>query len=129
MPDIDDEFFWDQLGSTLVLPVCADCGFVWLRPTPSCPRCASANVRTAPQRGAGSVYSWVVVHRALDPSFACDVPYTVLTVVLEAGARMVGRLLGDAPPFAGMLVELESWSSGGAVVPGFRPVEAQGAGP
>ena len=36
----------------------------------------------------------MVVHRAFDPAFASEVPYTILTVDLDEGARVVGRLIG-----------------------------------
>ena len=42
-----------------------------------------------------SVYSWVGVHRALDPAFADDVPYTVAAVDLDEGARVIVRI--DTP--------------------------------
>jgi uncharacterized protein len=131
VPDRDDEFFWESLshwgGSSdeLLLPLCSACQFVWLRPIPACPRCGSVDIARAPQAAVGTVYSWVAVNRALDPAFTHDAPYTVLTVELECGARMIGRLLGDAPPRAGMNVRLELWKSGGVMVPGFRPQEQQ----
>jgi uncharacterized OB-fold protein len=133
VPDRDDEFFWESLGrwgggsDELRLPLCGACQFVWLRPIPACPRCGSADIASAPQAAAGAVYSWVVVNRALDPAFTQDAPYTVVTVELECGARMIGRLLGDVPPRAGMSVRLELLESGGAKVPGFRPLEQKAA--
>jgi uncharacterized protein len=121
VPDHDDEFFWAQLPGRLMLPVCENCGHVWMRPTPACPQCGSGRIQPREHVGQGAVYSWVVVHRALDPAFADDVPYAVVTVELECGARLVGRLLGDLPPSAGMPVEFEPWDSGGAYLPAFRP--------
>lgn len=121
VPGHDDEFFWSQLPDRLMLPVCGDCDHVWMPPTPACPQCGSVRVQSSEQAGRGAVYSWVVVHRALDPAFTGDVPYTVVTVELESGARLTGRMLGDLPPSAGMTVEFEPWNSGGTYLPAFRP--------
>jgi uncharacterized protein len=118
--DEDDEFFWSNLVKQLVLPYCQSCGFVWLRPAPGCPRCGSGDLSTRAQNGLGTVYTWVVVNRALDPAFAAEVPYTVLTVELECGARVVGRLLGDEDVYAGMEVEFQALEFEGGVMPGFR---------
>lgn len=120
LPDHDDEFFWIGLRDGLMLPRCRSCGFVWLRPTPACPRCGATDLSVEPQSGMGTVYSWVVVDRALDAAFADEVPYTVVTVELDCGARLPGRLLGTEQPRAGMAVEFEAWAPDGVALPGFR---------
>jgi uncharacterized OB-fold protein len=42
--------------------------------------------------GTGSVYSFVTVHAAVSPGAAALLPYTVATVQLDDGPRMVGRI-------------------------------------
>ncbi len=126
VPDADDGFFWSNLSGGLVLPRCEECGHQWLRPIPACPACGSTKLTLQADSGAGTVYSWVVVNRALDPAFTDDAPYVVLTVELGSGARLVGRLLGELPPYPQMRVQFEPWRSGGAWVPGFRPVDGSG---
>ena len=42
--------------------------------------------------GAGEVYSWVRVERALTPAMADDAPYCVATVDLDGGGRLQARL-------------------------------------
>lgn len=59
---------------------------------PSCPWCGSEEWTAQEVSGTGVVYSWVVVHQALTPSFADEVPYVIATVALDVGCRMFGRL-------------------------------------
>jgi uncharacterized OB-fold protein len=40
----------------------------------------------------GTLYSWVVVHRTVDPVFAAGVPYTIALIELAGGARLALRL-------------------------------------
>jgi uncharacterized protein len=47
--------------------------------------------------GRGQVFSWTVMHRALHPGFAPDVPYATVVIELAAGVRMVSHVLGLAP--------------------------------
>jgi len=56
------------------------------------------------EAAAGSVYSWVTVRRAFQPAFEADVPYTIVTVDLDGGGRMVGRLEPREAVSAGLRV-------------------------
>jgi hypothetical protein len=67
------------------------------------------------------VYSWVTVHRALDPVFGDDVPYTVLAVDLDEGPRIFGRLCGNASPEAGQRVLAVIYAVEGQPLVGFGP--------
>jgi uncharacterized OB-fold protein len=61
----------------------------------------------------------VVIHRALHPAFAGDVPYTVAAVDLDEGARVFGRLLeGEAE--AGAAVEAVVYRVEQQALLGFR---------
>ena len=95
--DVDAEPFWAALGDgTLLVSVCESCGHRWLPPLPTCPRCASRAITNAKAAPTGALYSWTVVHRAADPVYAEEVPYTVGLVELGDGARMYGRVVGVA---------------------------------
>jgi uncharacterized OB-fold protein len=103
-PDADSTFFWDGLkDKKLLIQRCGDCGRSRFPPMPRCPYCASAKSTNIEAAGRGTIYTWIVVHRAFDPAFADEVPFTLATVDLEEGARIVGRL-EDAPPQFGMRV-------------------------
>ena len=42
------------------------------------------------------MYSFIEVRRAFDPAFADDIPYTIATVDLDRGGRLVARIDGGA---------------------------------
>jgi uncharacterized OB-fold protein len=94
--DADSAPWWAAVADRrLLLPRCEECGLTWFPPTPGCPRCGSPRVELIEAAGTGRIYSWVVVNRALSEAFTADAPYTILTVDLDEGARMFGRLIGD----------------------------------
>jgi uncharacterized OB-fold protein len=93
----DSEAFWaDVEAGGLPLRRCRNCSRTFVLPLPSCPYCATEDPEVIQAKGAGSLYSWVVVHHAFDPAFAGDVPYVVAAVQLDEGARVYGRLQGIA---------------------------------
>jgi uncharacterized OB-fold protein len=63
---------------------------------PSCPFCGATGGVLVAATGAGTVYSWVRVHRPLTPAFGGDVPYTVATVDLDGGGRVFARVVPPA---------------------------------
>jgi len=58
---------------------------------PSCPWCAWPGFEAVESSGLGTVYSFVTVHVAFSPAAAELVPYTIATVELDDGPRLVGR--------------------------------------
>ena len=48
-------------------------------------------------KGQGKVYCWTVVHQALDPAFAGDVPYAAAIVELDEGPRLATWVTGLPP--------------------------------
>lgn len=94
--DVDSAWWWDELrAGRFMLPRCTNCGRATFPPTPSCPYCGAESFVHEEASGSGIVYSWIVVHIALDPKFADEVPYTVLAVQLDEGPRIFARLVGD----------------------------------
>jgi uncharacterized protein len=103
-PDVDSRFYWDDLGREQVsVQECGSCRRRRFPPMPSCPYCAAvgAVIRQATE---GTVYSWVTVRRAFQPAFESDVPYTIVTVDLGGGGRIVGRLEPGEAAAAGLQV-------------------------
>jgi uncharacterized OB-fold protein len=120
--DEDSRAWWEALAERrLLLPHCPSCGRTWFPPTPGCPYCGSTSVELLESCGRGYVYSWVIVNRALSPAFAADVPYTILAVDLEEGARIFGRLVGErrGELTAGAEVHAEFYEVEGQVLVGF----------
>jgi uncharacterized protein len=113
-PDADDAQFWQSLADGRILTSrCGKCGRSWLRLMPGCPFCGATDISTRPSVDIGSLYTWVVVHRALDESFADAVPYTIVVVDLDDGARVNARLLDDSVLLtAGMRMRLVPYRSG-----------------
>ncbi len=110
--DPDAAPFWAAVAEgRLLVPTCLGCGATFFPPLPCCPRCQSELLELVEATGTATLYSWVVMRRALDPAFAAAVPYVVAAVELAEGARLYTRLVHvdpDAPDAlqAGMALRL-----------------------
>jgi uncharacterized OB-fold protein len=82
---------------------CQSCGRQWQTSFPACPYCGSTALGERMDEGRGVIYSWVEVCRSLDDPPAA-VPYTVVCVELESGARVLGRYPDEGGPRAGARV-------------------------
>jgi uncharacterized protein len=94
VPDLESEPFWSGLAERrVVLQMCGACGRHRFPRMPACPYCGAAGGTDVVVPGTGQVYSWVRVHRPLSPNAdSGDLPYVVVTVALDTGPRLVGRL-------------------------------------
>jgi uncharacterized OB-fold protein len=59
---------------------------------PGCPHCGSAEADLVQVSGAGRIYSWIVAHRPVGTLTEDELPCTIITVELDEGCRMLGRL-------------------------------------
>lgn len=94
-PDEESAPFWAALREgRIVIQTCADpkCGRRRFPLMPSCPYCGAGGGDQVEVPGTGVVYSWVRVDRALSPGMADQVPYSIVTVDLDGGGRLQGRL-------------------------------------
>ena len=57
-----------------------------------CAVCNSMDYTFEQASGRGRIWSWVIAHAPVLPSFAEKVPYNVVVVELDEGVRMVGNL-------------------------------------
>jgi uncharacterized OB-fold protein len=64
---------------------------------PSCPWCASTAFDVIESTGDGIVYSYVTAHVDASPGYAASLPYSVATVELAEGPRVLGRVEPPAP--------------------------------
>jgi uncharacterized OB-fold protein len=93
-PDISGAPFWEAAARhALVIQTCASCGTIRHPPRPMCPVCNSMDYTFEQASGRGRIWSWVIAHAPVLPSFAEKVPYNVIVVELEEGVRMIGNLL------------------------------------
>ncbi|MCG0286103.1 bifunctional MaoC family dehydratase N-terminal/OB-fold nucleic acid binding domain-containing protein [Streptomyces sp. PSAA01] len=104
----DNAGFWEGVARhRLLIQRCLDCAaprFPWL---PGCGACGSQRWEAVEASGAGTVFSYVVMHHPPFPAF--DPPYAVGLIELAEGVRMVSGITGV--PYdkvrIGMPVELE----------------------
>ncbi|MFJ8663197.1 bifunctional MaoC family dehydratase N-terminal/OB-fold nucleic acid binding domain-containing protein [Streptomyces sp. NPDC093795] len=89
----DNAGFWEGVAAhRLLIQRCGDCAalrFPWL---PGCADCGSREWDTVEASGAGTVFSYVVMHHPPFPAF--DPPYAVGLVELAEGVRMVSNVVG-----------------------------------
>jgi uncharacterized protein len=123
-PEVDETnaFYFEGLrDNRFLIQCCGACERRRFPPMPSCPYCAATETVVQQASGGASLYSWIVVHRAFEPSFADQVPYTLGTVDLEGGGRLVARIV-DAPSLAaGMELALRIHQHDDWAEPQFAP--------
>jgi uncharacterized protein len=103
--------YWEGAArGVLVVQQCGNCGKIRHYPRVLCDACWSFEVRPLEVADRGTVRSWTVTEHAFDPAMAADVPYTLITVDMAAGVRMLGRFRGGggsaARPHEGLPVRL-----------------------
>ena len=107
-PEIDDESrpLWEALAAhRVIVQECAACSRRRLERMPACPWCGSEQALDVEVAGTGTVYSWVRAHRALGgPQPEEGLPYAVVTVDLDGGGRVFGRLDPPAAAAVGLAV-------------------------
>ena len=123
--------YWDGAArGVLVVQQCGNCGKIRHYPRVLCDACWSFEVRPLEVAGRGTVRSWTVTDHAFDLAIAADVPYTLVTVDMAAGVRMLGRFRGGGGMAArireGMLVRLTfEPDAAGQPMPVFAPAAPQ----
>lgn len=99
MPNVDDPLtapFWEGTRRfVLMMPTCTNCGYLQWPPEAVCPECQHTERAWREFPAVGTLWSYAVYHRALDPSFANDIPYAVGLIELDAGRRMYGLMRND----------------------------------
>jgi len=99
LPQITPEMapFWAAARRhDLVVQRCRGCGTFRFPARDLCSRCLSREAEWAPVSGRGTVFTFAVMHQVYHPGFADEVPYAVVVVELEEGARVVSNLVGCA---------------------------------
>ena len=103
LPDPDDQrtapFWAGTRRHELVIQRCPVCAYLRWPPGPVCPECLTSGGVWTTIRPTGSLWSIAEYHRAFDPAFAGDVPYTVGLIQLDDGPRMYGTMQGELGSF------------------------------
>lgn len=120
--DADSAWWWEALAAQrLLVPSCGTCARAFFPPQPTCPQCGSRDVSRIECSGRATVYSWIVIHVALNPAFRDDVPYTIVAAELDEGPRLFGRLQNATEVGAGNALEACFYEVEGRTLLGFRP--------
>jgi uncharacterized protein len=99
LPQISAEmapFFAAAKRHELVVQRCRGCGLHRFPARDQCSRCLSRESDWVPSAGRGTVFSFAVMHQVYHPGFADAVPYAVVVIELEEGARLISNLV-DCP--------------------------------
>lgn len=95
-PDIDDQPFWDHCRNrTLMFQRCPECHTFRHPPRPVCPRCRFIGAEWLPARGEPRIYSYTVVHHAVNLEFKAAVPYVVVVAEFPDcdGVRLISNII------------------------------------
>lgn len=93
--------YWEGLRQRrVVLQMCEDCGTFRFPAASVCPRCLSGDSHWEPVSGDGRLVSVATFHKAYWPSFAGDIPYSVIQVELDVGVNLYSNWFGSAPAHA-----------------------------
>ena len=76
---------------------CDDCGAWRHPPRVLCAACGSPQWSWQRATGRGRIFTWTVVHQAMNPAFVSEVPYAVIVVEMDEGVRVVANLRGAGP--------------------------------
>lgn len=115
--------FWDACGRcVLEVPVCLDCGRLFLPGGPVCPDCWSSNLDQQPVSGDGEVFTFTVYRHSYHP--ALKIPYVVALIELAEGPRLISNIVGCAPGEVevGMAVRVQFEREGDFTLPRFIPI-------
>ena len=128
VPDeISAPFFDGARAGRLMLQHCGACGR-WSFPVRErCPHCLAGSLGWRAASGRGTLYTFAIMHRVMNPAFASEVPYNVCQIDLDEGVRMVANVIGIANDqlHIGMKLEAVFEEVGTEVsIPKFRPVAA-----
>ena len=99
LPQITPEMapFWEAARrQELVEQRCRGCGTYRFPAREICSRCLSRDAAWERVSGRGAVFSFAIMHQVYHPGFADAVPYAIVVVELEEGARMISNLV-DCP--------------------------------
>ena len=93
-PTPETQHYWDGVkAGELRLQRCGDCDHVYFPARPFCPACSSRDVNWFTASGKGTLFSYVINHRA--PK-GFEAPYIIAVVQLEEGPRMMSNLVDCA---------------------------------
>jgi uncharacterized protein len=95
LDDPDQGPFWAAARSRrLTAQQCTSCLSLRFPGLPICPTCWERGSSWVDVSTEGTIWSYVVYHRAFHPGFAGELPYVVAIVENTDGVRYTGRVIG-----------------------------------
>jgi uncharacterized OB-fold protein len=95
-------YFQAARQGRLAVQRCNACQALRWPPLSGCPECHSRDTAWVDVAPSGTIWSFVVYHRAFAAELKSQIPYTVALVELDDGPYMVGRVIpGPKPPAVG----------------------------
>jgi len=92
----DNAWWWEGIEKgELRIQRCASCQALRHPPRPMCGRCQSTDWDWLVSKGAGTIYSYVVMHHPPIPGY--DFPLPVALIDLDEGTRLVANVTGCKP--------------------------------
>ena len=92
----DNRWWWEGIDAgELRVQRCKQCATLRHPPRPMCGVCQSIEWNWIVSRGAGTVYSHVVLHHPPVPGY--ELPLSVALIELDEGTRLVANIVGCAP--------------------------------
>jgi uncharacterized OB-fold protein len=102
--------FWEGTANEeLRVQVCGACGHRQLPGGPCCRECLSQDLTWQKASGRGTVHSFSVVHRALHPAFAAQVPYVLADIQLEEGPVLTSNVTDIDPASVTIGMPVRVW--------------------
>jgi uncharacterized protein len=87
-------FFEAARRHELAVQRCTGCGTLRFPARAICSRCLGREAEWVPASGRGTVFSYAIMHQAVHPGFAAEVPYAIVVIELEEGVRLLSNLMG-----------------------------------
>lgn len=93
-PTADTQPFWDSVKQhSMQLPFCKSCNEFFYYPRAFCPKDFNWDIEYRPVSGKGTVYAFSICYRGQAEGWWDKAPYTVVTVQLDEGPRMISNLV------------------------------------
>lgn len=132
-PSPETAGYWEGIAAgELRMKICEGCGKFHHPRRILCWRCGSTQMNWVRVSGSGSVYTFSTIHRASEPDFQDDVPYTVGIAMLDEGVPIFTRFVYDEDDVGllavGTRVEVDFRRLGGVLLPVMRLLAPDGAG-
>lgn len=86
--------FWEGCArNELLIQRCLRCSHLRYPPSRYCPKCLATDASWLKVSGQGSVFSFVIFHRAYHPAWQERIPYNVCLIELDEGPMMLSNVI------------------------------------